>query len=124
MNKTHTIGILAVLLTQQLAAVTQADSARPNILYIFTDDQSKRSVSCYAEAHSWVKTPNIDRLAKDGLRFTHCYTGAWCQPSRACMLTGKLQYSLNTLRVTNYPMAAYDPEALPFWPSVFRENGY
>ena len=35
----------------------------PNILYIFTDDQSRRSVSAYEQAHPWVKTPNIDRLA-------------------------------------------------------------
>ena len=35
-----------------------------NILYIFTDDQSFRSVSCYPEAHSWISTPNIDRLAQ------------------------------------------------------------
>ena len=57
-----------------------------NILYIFTDDQSLRSVSCYPEAHSWVNTPNIDRLAREGVRFANCYTGAWCAPSRATYL--------------------------------------
>ena len=48
---------------------------RPNILYIFTDDQSIRTISCYPEAHTWVKTPNIDKLAKEGVRFSYCYTG-------------------------------------------------
>lgn len=49
---------------------------RLNILYIFTDDQSTRSVSAYPESHSWVHTPNIDRLANSGMRFSNCYTGA------------------------------------------------
>ena len=71
-------------------APESATPTRPNILYIFTDDQSRRSIGAYPEAHPWVKTPNIDRLAENGLRFTHCYTGAWCQPSRTCMLTEEL----------------------------------
>jgi len=98
---------------------------RPNILYIFTDDQSIRSVSCYPEAHPWVKTPNIDRLAAEGVRFATCYTGAWCMPSRATALPGKLQHGIETMRmVGRYPGSTYDPEACPFWPRVFRKNGY
>ncbi|MFT4639027.1 MAG: arylsulfatase A-like enzyme [Verrucomicrobiales bacterium] len=62
---------------------------RPNILFIFTDDQSHRTVSCYPEAYPWMKTPNIDALAADGVRFTHAYMGTWCMPSRATMLTGQ-----------------------------------
>ena len=52
-----------------------AEHKRPrNILYIFTDDQSHRTVSCYPEAHPWVYTPNIDRLAREGVRFANCVT--------------------------------------------------
>jgi len=100
------------------------EQKRPNILYVFTDDQSTRSVSCYEETRSWAQTPNIDKLASSGLRFTTCYTGAWCQPSRASALSGLLQHGVKTLRVTKYPMAEYDPEQLRFFPSVFRKNGY
>ena len=50
---------------------------RPNILLIYTDDHSHRTVSCYPEAFDWVHTPNIDRLAKQGVRFTHAYVGTW-----------------------------------------------
>ncbi|MEM7394139.1 MAG: sulfatase-like hydrolase/transferase, partial [Verrucomicrobiota bacterium] len=60
------------------AAVEAAQ--RPNILFIYTDDQSHRTVSCYEEAYPWVKTPNIDALAADGVRFTHAYVGTWCMP--------------------------------------------
>src|SRR5262249_16905033 len=56
---------------------------RPNILFLFSDDQSPRTVGCYPQSWPWVKTPNMDRLAKSGIRFTHCYLGSWCMPSRA-----------------------------------------
>ena len=104
----------------------QAGSGKngPNILYIFTDDQSIRSVSAYKKARPWVDTPHIDKLAKTGMRFTQCYTGTWCQPSRASALTGLLQHSLVSIKVTEYPMASYDPQKLPFFPSVLRENNY
>ncbi len=98
--------------------------SKPNILYIFTDDQSQRSVSCYEEARPWAQTPHIDKLADMGMRFTHCYTGAWCQPSRVSNLTGLLQHAHQSFKVTKYPMASYDPEQLRFFPSVLRKNGY
>ena len=108
-----------------IAASGQALSASPpNILYIFTDDQSTRSVSCYEDARPWAQTPNIDKLADSGMRFTTCYTGSWCQASRVSALTGLLQHGIKTLRITKYPMASYDPEQLRFFPSVFRKNGY
>ena len=72
---------------------------RPNILFIFTDDQSHRTVSCYTEAYEWVKTPNIDRLARQGVRFTHAYMGTWCMSSRATMLTGHHQYGVRSMRM-------------------------
>src|SRR5262245_14990712 len=97
----------------------------PNILFIFTDDQSHRTVSCYPEAYSWARTPNIDALAKRGVRFTHAYTGTWCMPSRATLLTGKLQFSVESMRmVGKYPGSEYDPKQCPFWPAEFRRHGY
>ena len=108
-----------------LAESRLPEATRPNILYIFTDDQSIRSVGCYPEAHEWVKTPNIDRLAQEGVRFTHCYTGAWCMPWRATALTGKLQHGIESMRmVGSYPGSTYDHDKCPFWPEVFRKNGY
>lgn len=96
-----------------------------NILYIFTDDQSFRSVSCYPGAHPWVNTPNIDRLAQEGVRFTNCYTGAWCAPSRATFLTGKLQHGVNSMHLpAGYPYYVRDPEACPYWVENLREEGW
>ncbi len=106
-----------------LPAAENAD--RPNILFIFTDDQSHRSVSCYPEAWDWVKTPNIDALASRGIRFANATIGTWCMASRLSLLTGHHPYGVESMRmVGTYPAATYDPEKCPFWPSVFRKNGY
>ena len=98
---------------------------RPNILFIYTDDQSHRTVGCYPEAYDWVRTPNIDRLADQGIRFAHAYIGTWCMPSRATMLTGLHPYGVQSMRMEGkYPGSTYDAKACRFWPKVFRDNGY
>ena len=66
-------------------------AARPNILLIFTDDHAYQAVSAYGGGLN--KTPNIDRLATEGVRFDRCYvTNSICGPSRACVLTGKYSH--------------------------------
>ena len=96
-----------------------------NILYIFTDDQSFRSVSCYPEAISWISTPNIDRLAHEGMRFSNCYTSAWCAPSRATYLTGKLPHGVMSMHLpSSYPNYVRDPDQCPYWLENLRENGW
>lgn len=117
------------LLTLALVSVafrpSFAADDRPNILVIYTDDHSHRSVSCYPEAWDWVKTPNIDRLAARGVRFAHAFIGTWCMPSRATLLTGHHQFGVESMRMEGqYPGSTYDPEKCRFWPKTFRENGY
>ena len=51
-----------------VCSTTAVAAERPNILFIFTDDQSYKTLSCYDEAPDWVSTPNIDALAKAGDR--------------------------------------------------------
>ena len=58
---------------------------RPNILVILTDDMGYSDIGCFG---SEIRTPNIDRLAQNGLRFTHYYNTARCSPTRASLLTG------------------------------------
>jgi arylsulfatase A-like enzyme len=119
-------GILTVALAFPPGAAA-ADPAKkpPNILFIYSDDQSHRTVSCYPEAYAWARTPNIDQLAKKGIRFTHATIGTWCTPSRATMLTGRHPHGVASLRNSGkYPAMTYDPAQLPFWPKVFRDKGY
>ncbi len=116
--------LLCCLTFALLSTVSRADE-RPNILLIYTDDHSHRTVGCYPEAYPWVRTPNIDRLAKTGTRFTHAYIGTWCMPSRAAILTGHHPYGVQSMRmVGKYPGSTYDPKKCRFWPSVFRRSGY
>lgn len=108
---------------------------RPNVLFIYTDDQSYRTLSCYLEegARPWVKTPHIDRLAKEGTRFAMAYGASWCVPSRAVVLTGQQPHAikgvdLNRDQQTPRPWATlaegWDPEVANMWPRELRESGY
>ncbi|KAK7182314.1 extracellular sulfatase Sulf-2 [Paraphaeosphaeria sporulosa] len=61
--------------------------SRPNILFIMADDHASKAISAYGAGIN--NTPNLDRLAKDGMLFNHCYvTNSICTPSRAAILTG------------------------------------
>src|SRR6266496_6608715 len=71
-----------------LADRAAAQAGRPNILYIMADDHASHALSCYGSKIN--QTPNLDRLAAQGMRFENAFvTNALCGPSRACVLTGK-----------------------------------
>jgi len=117
--------LVAVSLSLVAARPVVAAQKRPNILFIYADDQSYKTVNCYPESYDWVRSPNIDSLARTGVRFSHAYIGTWCMPSRAAMLTGHLQFGVQSMQmVGQYPGSKYDPKKCPFWPKVFRERGY
>ncbi len=78
-----TAGLLAVGCQGQ-----GAKSPRPNIVYIMTDDHTAQMMSCYDTRY--IETPNLDRIARDGVRFTQSFVAnSLSGPSRACMITGK-----------------------------------
>jgi arylsulfatase A-like enzyme len=122
-----TLRVAFILLATFTAAglLRAENSKRPNILFIFADDQSFKTVGCYPEALPGVKTPNIDALAASGIRFHGAFLGAWCMPSRATMLTGRWPHGVESMRMEGkYPASAYDPQQCPFWPAVWRTKGY
>ena len=103
----------------------QDKAKKPNVLFILTDDQSYRTVSCYPGAYPFAKTPNIDKLAKRGIRFEAAYNGSWCAPSRASILTGRHPFGVESMSFKGqYPSSSYDPAQCRFWPAVFRMLGY
>lgn len=117
--------LIALVVVSLAGRALAAEARRPNILFIYADDQSYKTVSCYGQSPQWVKTPNIDRLATEGIRFDRCYLGAWCMPSRASLLTGRLQHAIRSMTMQGkYPGSSYDPKQCPFWPSAARRQGY
>lgn len=121
----------AVLVLSLLIAAVDAraaESSRPNILFIYTDDQSYRTLGCYRDAGAWpwVRTPNIDGLAAEGVRFTTAYGASWCSPSRACVLTGRLPHGIHGVHLTGVSSkgGVYDPATRQFWPTELRKSGY
>lgn len=85
----RTLGIAAVSLIGPRRLLAQKKSTRkPNILLILTDDQGTIDVNCFGAKDLY--TPNLDRLAREGTRFTQFYVGApICSPSRASLMTGR-----------------------------------
>jgi iduronate 2-sulfatase len=91
-----------------------------NVLFIISDDLTSTALSCYG--NKACKTPNIDRLASRGMRFTRAYCqGTYCGPSRASFLSG---YYPNATSVQGYtsPRAAIGDRAT--WPQHFKNAGY
>ena len=71
----------------QLVLAAPPSVARPNIVFIMADDLGYGALGCYGQEK--IKTPHIDRIAAEGMRFTQCYAGAHvCQPSRSVLMTG------------------------------------
>jgi arylsulfatase A-like enzyme len=82
--------VLAVgaVLSTVMPTAGAADPKRPNILFILADDLGYGDLGCYGQPR--VKTPNLDRLASEGRRFTQVYAGSTvCAPSRCCLMTGR-----------------------------------
>lgn len=80
----------SVLGAVALAATGHAKptSPRPNIIFIMADDLGYGDLGCYGQER--IRTPNIDKLAAEGMRFTQCYAGSTvCAPSRSCLMTGQ-----------------------------------
>ncbi|NQU23033.1 MAG: arylsulfatase [Candidatus Nealsonbacteria bacterium] len=74
--------------TISTAAVAAEADRPPNVIYVFADDLGYAELGCYGQ--KWIKTPHIDRIAAEGIRFTQHYSGnAVCAPSRCCLMTGK-----------------------------------
>jgi arylsulfatase A len=116
--------ILAVAMaTVALSATVRADApARPNILFIFSDDYGIDGVSCYGSDRFKGKTPNMDALAKSGIRFEQCYSTPLCGPSRCTIMTGR--YGFRTGGMTN--QAAHNPSSKhePSVAKVLKQAGY
>jgi arylsulfatase A-like enzyme len=111
------------------AAGLQAAGARPNILLILADDLGYSDLGCFGGE---IATPNLDRLARGGVRFTQFYNSARCCPSRAALMTGLYPHQAGMGNMTSpkggdprFPgYVGRIPETTPFLPRILNDAGY
>ncbi|MFO7636124.1 MAG: sulfatase [Clostridia bacterium] len=91
---------------------------QPNILFIMTDDHASHAMGCYGSKVN--ETPNMDRIAEKGMRFTNCFcTNSICAPSRATILTGTHTH-VNGVRTLGDKL----DNRIPAFPGLLKEHGY
>ncbi len=114
--------VLAIFLTTTATGI--AAPPKPNIVLILADDLGIECLSAYGGTSH--QTPNLDRLAKDGMRFTHCFSNPLCSPSRGQLLTGRYPFE-NGLRVVLHSKNQENIFLSPQQPSFVRQlkqHGY
>jgi len=111
-----TLGTLALL--HGCAAPPAAEPARPDVVFILTDDQRWDAMS--GAGHPFLRTPHLDRLAAEGVRFANAFvTTSLCSPSRASFLSGLYPFAHGVLdNFTDFPAS------IPHFPGRLREIGY
>jgi N-acetylglucosamine-6-sulfatase len=113
--------LLALALALPFSSAPAADAAkpkRPNVLFILCDDLRPAALGCYGSKE--VRTPNIDRLAREGVLFRNTFcTTSLCSPSRASILTGLYAHGHGVR--DNFTEL---PPNLTHWPQRLREEGY
>jgi iduronate 2-sulfatase len=115
---TQILLVAAALL--QVRLDVQAASPRLNVLFIISDDLTSRALSCYG--NTVCRTPNIDRIAARGTRFTRAYCqGTYCGPSRASFMSGYYPHATGVQGYTN-PRPAIGDRAT--WSQHFKNGGY
>ena len=106
-----------------LAACSSAEAAKPNILWIIAEDFSPQ-LGCYGD--KLVSTPNIDRLASEGVRYTQaCVTAPICSIARSALMTGRYQTAIGCHNHRSHRVDGYKlPEGVGIFTDLFRAAGY
>lgn len=116
----------SIFLISSKKNIPEIKKEKPNILVILTDDMGYSDIGCFG---SEIPTPNIDRLAYNGLRFTHFYNTGRCSPTRASLLTGLYphQAGMGHLSTENHPLPGYTGDLSKnavTMAEVFKNAGY
>ena len=99
-------------------SVNAKQTEKPNILLILSDDHARQALSCYGNKD--IKTPSLDRLAKEGMRFEHALTpNSFCTPARAAVLTGKYSHKNGVTKLNQL----FDGSQSTF-PKLLQSAGY
>jgi arylsulfatase A-like enzyme len=118
------LSVIAVSLSSLAAASFAAEPpARPNVVLLFTDDQGYGDVGCFGA--KTFKTPNLDRMATEGTRFTSFYVAqAVCTASRAALMTGSYSNRVSLFGALNHESKVGIAESELLLPELFKSQGY
>src|SRR5512140_3002106 len=97
-----------------------ATSKRPNVIVVMSDDQGYGDLSC--TGNPVIKTPNMDKLAGEGVRFTNFHVDSYCTPTRSALMTGRYAHRVGGWGTTSGRNMLRDGELT--MADVFRHNGY
>src|SRR4051812_32839250 len=115
----HGLGlVLTCLLQGGLAAAADPPPERPNFLILIADDAAWDDIGCYGHPH--IRTPNIDRLAQQGMRFAAAFlTCSSCSPSRSSIMTGRYPHSTGAAEL-HMPL----PANQVLFAGLLKQTGY
>jgi arylsulfatase A-like enzyme len=104
----------------------RAEEDSPNVLFVILDDTGFGQLGCYG---SPIRTPNLNRLADGGIRFTNMHTTALCSPTRSCILTGRNHHSNHMAGITEISTGfpgydGYIPFEHGFLSEILHGEGY
>jgi arylsulfatase A-like enzyme len=115
------IFVMMPILSVSAAPVAATPPNRPNILFIMADDHAWQAISAYGESRHLIQTPNIDRLAHEGMRFDHCFVNdSLCGPARASIITGTYSHINGFYNNSN---SRFDGSQITF-PKLLQKAGY
>jgi arylsulfatase A-like enzyme len=124
--RTIGLGTVALSATTTESVFSTGDRKKPNIVYIMADDLGKEWISCYGAGK--IKTPEIDELARTGIRFENFYCMPQCTPTRVSLLTGQYPCSHGFVNHWDVPRwgggCHFDPGVLPSIGNVMKSAGY
>jgi arylsulfatase A len=112
--------ILALVLLLPASWLNAAEAAKPNIIFMLADDLGIGNLSCYGA--DTCKTPNLDKLASTGTRYSRAYTAPLCGPSRALIMTGR--YAFRTGATNQDRTGLMKPTEEIMMPQVLKPAGY
>jgi len=115
-----TLGVAAALPRAVFAADKSGNKRPPNVLILLTDDQGYGDFSCHG--NPVLQTPNMDRLHREGVRFTHFHSAPMCTPTRGQLLTGMDALRNRATSVT--AGRAVIRRGIPIMPEIFASSGY
>lgn len=113
---------LTITLTFTLACPAATPPSRPNILLIMADDLGAESLGCYGCSN--FKTPNLDALARTGIRFENCYATPYCVPSRMQLMTGRYPFRTGWRENKWGEDRYFDPQKETSFAQILRGQGY